>query len=100
MVNTTRRSSETYSTYETTRCGVGVLERPQEYTAQTEQDDYTKLKAERQANLEKLLNYDRYTAENMSAVVDDVVETTETTETAVETTAPVKDFLDEETEKI
>lgn len=49
-----------------------------------------------QKNLERLLNYDRYTAENMSAVVDDVVEATETTETAVETTAPVKDFLDED----
>ena len=72
MVNTTRRSSETYSTYETTRCGVGVLERPQEYTAQTEQDDYTKLKAERQANLEKLLNYDRY-AEMQDEKVAEVV---------------------------
>ena len=47
-----------------------------------------------QKNLERLLNYDRYNAENMSAIVDDVVETTETV--AVETPSPVKDFLDED----
>ena len=62
MVNTSRRSSESYSAYESTRGGVSVLERPQEYTAQAEQDNYTQLRAERQANLDKLMNYDRYAA--------------------------------------
>ena len=62
MVNTTRRSSETYSAYESNRGGVSVLERAQENTAQVEQDDYAQLRAERQANLDKLMNYDRYSA--------------------------------------
>ena len=50
-----------------------------------------------QKNLDRLLNYDRYNGENMSAVIDDArVDTTTETPVAVETSAPVKEFLDED----
>ena len=50
-----------------------------------------------QKNLDRLLNYDRYNGENMSAVIDDArVDTTIETPVAVETSAPVKEFLDED----
>lgn len=65
MVTTTRRSSETNYTYESKKGGVGVLERPKTRTESApandfSQEEFTRRKAERQANLDRLLNYDRY----------------------------------------
>ena len=89
MVTTTRRSSETNYTIETKRGGVGVLERPKTRTENNPASDFSheefiRRKAERQANLDRLLNYDRY---------DDVDATTKRkTRAAIETPS----FADED----
>ena len=65
MVTTTRRSSEISSTYEPAKGGVALLERPSSYSECASampviKEDMSEEKARRQSNLDKLLNYDRY----------------------------------------
>ena len=78
---TTRRSAEIMnSTYEPCAAvaGVDLLDRPEVYQEQASVQDAVKTQAEadRRRNLEKLLNYDRYT-EQASAVIAPEKEETE-----------------------
>ena len=78
MITTTRRSYEMASAYEGNRsaAGVDLLERPrayEEYNHAPITEDLSEAK-ERRKNLDKLLNYDRYSeqVETVSEVVDSV----------------------------
>lgn len=78
---TTRRSSEIMnSTYEPCAAvaGVDLLDRPEVYQEQSSVQDAVKTQqeADRRRNLEKLLNYDRYT-EQASAVITHEIEESE-----------------------
>ena len=68
---TTRRSTETNSSYDSTsnKGGVDLLERPSEVAQmeQTESENITDQTERMQKNLYNLLNYDRFTQENMQA---------------------------------
>ena len=71
MVTTTRRSSEISSTYEPAKGGVALLERPSSYseyanTSAIVDENLAEEKARRQSNLDKLLNYDRYSEVQLS----------------------------------
>ena len=64
---TTRRSTEMSNSYDNTSSGVDLLERPSE-VAKMEQTENIADQTERmQKNLYNLLNYDRFTQENMQA---------------------------------
>ena len=73
---TTRRSSDIVNTYDNgTRGGVGLLERPSAYSAPAEtapkiSETESQAKERMQKNLDKLLNYDRYSEQQ---VVDQAV---------------------------
>lgn len=70
---TTRRSSEMSATYETrTTGGVGLLDRP-ETNEEVNFVEQTTEAQERRRNLDKLLNYDRFT-EQSALVVEDEIE--------------------------
>lgn len=66
---TTRRSTEVSSAYQPTTGGVGLLERPVNYgeyastspaLSNITEQELEEQKAKRQSNLDKLMNYDRY----------------------------------------
>lgn len=90
---TARRSSETANTYENTSSagGVGVLEKPRAYSAPVttnapeKQESSDAARERMQKNLDRLLNYDRYSAQKLDEPVQE--------EVAV---AEVKDFSDED----
>ena len=71
---TTRRSTETSNSFDSTsnRGGVDLLERPSAvaHVEQTESENITDQTERMQKNLYNLLNYDRFTQENMQANVD------------------------------
>lgn len=70
---TTRRSSEMSATYETRTTGsVGLLDRP-ETNEEVNFVEQTTEAQERRRNLDKLLNYDRFT-EQSALVVEDEIE--------------------------
>ncbi len=69
MVTTTRRSTEVSSAYQPANGGVGLLERPVNYgeyastspaVSEISEQELEEQKAKRQNNLQKLMNYDRY----------------------------------------
>lgn len=65
---TTRRSTEQTSAYETSSAngGVQLLERPVAYTAPQQTETQDQAKERMQKNLDKLLNYDRYSEQEVS----------------------------------
>ena len=76
---TTRRSTETANSYDdaTAKGGVGLLERPittqEKVSTQVVEENYTEASERMQRNLHRLLNYDRYSAEQMETVKEEVV---------------------------
>ena len=78
MVTTTRRSTEVSSAYQPANGGVGLLERPVNYgeyastspaVSEISEQELEEQKAKRQNNLQKLMNYDRY-SEQVAAEVE------------------------------
>lgn len=90
---TTRRSETTISTYDScTKGGVDLLVRPKTYEQSANlaanQESYEQASQRMQRNLFKLMNYDRFNAEEMQA-------TQEVVEEKLEVSQPV-DFSDED----
>ena len=89
---TARRSSETANTYENTSSagGVGVLEKTRAYSAPVntpapEKQESTDAARERmQKNLDRLLNYDRYSAQKLDEPVQEEIAVAEISTTATE----------------
>ena len=76
---TTRRSEMSNSVYETraAAAGVDLLERPQsfeEFASVAPAVDESEQAQERRRNLQNLLNYDRYTEQSSSVIVEEQVE--------------------------
>ncbi len=65
---TTRRSTEQSSAYDngSANGGVQLLERPVAYTAPQQTETHDQAKERMQKNLDKLLNYDRYSEQEVS----------------------------------
>lgn len=86
---TTRRSTEQVSAYEngSANGGVQLLERPVAYTAPQQTETQDQAKERMQKNLDKLLNYDRYSEQEISqqtvkeekSVADEDIRPTSTT---------------------
>ena len=99
---TTRRSSEGMNnSFEnaTNKGGVGLLERNETYAQQEVEVSSNDAQAERLSNLQKLLNYDRFTEENMQqTIVEDVV--TDFADEDIRPTSTTMQFGDDNLEQI
>ena len=100
MVTTRRSSVGMNNSFEnaTNKGGVGLLER-NETSAQQEVQVSSDAQAERLSNLQKLLNYDRFTEENMQqTIVEDVV--TDFADEDIRPTSTTMQFGDDNLEQI
>ena len=100
MVTTRRSSVGMNNSFEnaTNKGGVGLLER-NETSLQQEVEVSSNAQAERLSNLQKLLNYDRFTEENMQqTIVEDVV--TDFADEDIRPTSTTMQFGDDNLEQI